>query len=73
MMGNPVLKDWRDERLAEIQSYERTVREHAEAIRMRAEKYEEPMRTECISLSIALKNMADWVSKRFASIDNGQP
>lgn len=62
--ANPKLQDWHDERLAEIQSYEKTVRDHIEGMRRRAETYPEPWRSEFISQSVALGNLVDWVKQR---------
>lgn len=67
--ANPKLQEWHDERLAEIQSYERNLREHIEGIRIRAEHYPEPYRSEFHSQSIVLANMVEWINKRFASRD----
>jgi len=61
--ANPVLKEWRDERLAEIQTAERVAREHIEGIALRAEHLPEPMRTEHISICVALKNLKAYFEK----------
>lgn len=71
--ANPKLQDWHDERLAEIQSYERTARDHIEGISFRAETYPEPYRSEFHSVSVAMANLKHYVDQRFAFINNEQP
>lgn len=59
--ANKELQSWHDERLAEIQSLERTVDAHIHGIRLRADKLEEPLRSEFHSVGVAMENLKDWI------------
>lgn len=60
---NQALKDWHNERLPQVQLAEarRVALDHIKGIRERADKLDEPMRTELHSVSIAMENLLHYV------------